>query len=171
VLRLILVWANAVIQCSLSIRCPCQPARKTVTVERHRSAPPNANREVVMDHKEPTRGPASPITWDVVRQLAITLPEVDEGTSYATPALRVGDKLYVRWHQSGEALVIRIKNDERKRRMKANPRAFYMTDHYVGSPFMLVRLSEVQHDDLRDLLESAWRLSAPKRLIAAFDAR
>lgn len=124
-----------------------------------------------MDHKEPTRGQPSPITWDAVRQLAITLPEVDEGTSYGTPALRVGDKLFVRWHQSGEALVIRIKNNERKRRIKANPHAFYMTDHYVGSPFMLVRLSEVQQDDLRDLLESAWRLSAPKRLIAAFDAR
>jgi len=48
--------------------------------------------------------------------------------------------------------------------------AFYITDHYRNYPAMLVRLSAVHPDDLRELLEEAWRRSAPKRLVAARDA-
>jgi hypothetical protein len=33
----------------------------------------------------------------------------------------------------------------------------------------LVRMASVEPDDLRDLLEEAWRLTAPKRLVSEFD--
>jgi hypothetical protein len=49
----------------------------------------------------------------------------------------------------------------------ANSDAFFVTDHYVGYTMMLVRLAVVQPDDLRVLLEQAWRMVAPKRLVRA----
>jgi hypothetical protein len=113
---------------------------------------------------------AGPVTWERVRELALGLSEVEEGTSYGTPALRVRGKLFVRFHQGGDSLVVRIGGDERATRMTADPEAFYLTDHYAGSPWMLVRLSAVHPDDLSDLLEGAWRLAAPRRVVAAHDA-
>jgi hypothetical protein len=49
------------------------------------------------------------------------------------------------------------------------PDTFFTTDHYRGYPTVLVRLDSVTEDDLRDVLEVAWLLSAPKRLRAAFE--
>jgi len=41
--------------------------------------------------------------------------------------------------------------------MAADPGTYYLTDHYVNYPVMLVRLSRVHQDALRDLLLMAWR--------------
>jgi hypothetical protein len=99
----------------------------------------------------------------------MALPESEEGTSYGTPAFKVRGKLFVRLHDSGHSLVVRIEAAERDMRMQADPKAFYITDHYRPYPWMLVKLSAVRRDDLADLLKESWRLSAPKRLLAAYD--
>jgi len=113
---------------------------------------------------------AGAATIATVRELALALPETKEGTSHGTPAYFVRGKLFARQHQSGEALVIKIDFDERALRMQADPQTFFITDHYLKYPLMLVRLANVYRDDLNDLLVESWRRSAPKRLLAAFDA-
>ena len=107
----------------------------------------------------------------MVRQLALALPGVEEGTSYGTPAFKVSGKLLARFHQDGESLVVKVEYAAREVLMGANPKTFYITDHYRCWPWMLVRISSVDPDDLRQLLEEAWRGSAPKRLVAAWEAR
>jgi hypothetical protein len=115
------------------------------------------------------RSKAVPLTWETVRKLALALPEVEEGMSYGTAAFRVRGKLFARLHQDGDSVVVRIDRGERAMRLRADPEAFYITDHYVNYPWMLVRMAAVRRADLRDLLEEAWRLSAPQRLVVAFD--
>ncbi len=104
-----------------------------------------------------------PLTFDDVRQLALALPEVEEGTSYRTPAFKVKGKFLSRLKEDGETLVVRIDFDERDVMMSANPETFFITDHYRGYPAMLVRLASVDPDDLREILEGAWRLVAPRK--------
>jgi hypothetical protein len=110
------------------------------------------------------------VTFETVRQFALSFPEVEEGTSYGTPAFKVRGKLIVRLHDSGHSIVVRIEEKERAMRMEADPGTYYITDHYKGYPWMLVRLSSVHRDDLLFLLEESWRQVAPKRLIAKWDA-
>ncbi len=105
-----------------------------------------------------------------MRELVGSLPGVEEGTSYGTPALKVRGKLFVRFHQDGESLVVGIEEREREERMKSDPHAYYITDHYAAYPWMLVRVAVVTREDLAELLYSAWRLRAPKRLLAEYDA-
>ncbi len=106
------------------------------------------------------------ITWQTAAEIARALPGAEEGTSYGTPAFKVRGKLFVRFHQSGEAVVVRVDPAERAMRMQADPRAFFITDHYLKYPmWMLVRLSAVRRADLADLIEEAWRLQAPGRLL------
>jgi hypothetical protein len=109
-----------------------------------------------------------PITYETVRQLALTLPGAEEGTSYGTLACKVAGKLFARQHQDGESVVIRVDFEEREELMSADPEKFYITDHYLNYPWMLVRLSEVGRDELSDLLLQSWRRAAPKRLLASF---
>ena len=47
------------------------------------------------------------VTFDDVRKVAHTLPGVEDGTSYGTPALKVRGKLFVRLHQDRDCFVLR----------------------------------------------------------------
>ena len=104
------------------------------------------------------------MTFAVARQLALALPGVVEGTSYRTPAFRVAGKFFFRLREDGAPLTVRIDFDTREALLQANPRAFFITDHYRGYPAVCVRLSTVRRPELKALLEQSWRCVAPKRL-------
>ena len=108
-----------------------------------------------------------PVTFDTVREIAQSLPGAEESTSYGTPAFKVKGKLFARLHQDGESLVVGVDFDEREEMMSAAPERFYITDHYLNYPWMLVRLSKVRPDELRDLLIGSWRRAAPKQIKAS----
>lgn len=114
----------------------------------------------------PRRGPVNLAT---VRRLALAFPGVEEGVSYGTPGFRVRGKFLARLWEDGETLVVKCGDDERDFRMKADPRTFFVTEHYHGYPTVLVRLARVREEDLRAVLEEAWRRQAPKRLVKKFD--
>ena len=100
-----------------------------------------------------------------VREIALRLPEAEEGTSYGTPAFRVRKKFFVRIREDAETIVVKIDYDEREAVMEADPEAFYITDHYLGYPMLLVRLSAVARDDLESVIEDSYRRVAPKKLV------
>jgi hypothetical protein len=112
--------------------------------------------------------PASPVTVETLRQLALALPEVTEDLCHGTPAFYVRRKLMARVREDGETLAIKTDYAEREFRIMANPAVFFVTDHYVGYPMMLVRLPAVEPEELRALLEQAWRMVAPKRLLREY---
>ncbi len=106
--------------------------------------------------------------WDTVRRLGSELPEVEEGMSYGTPALKVRGKMFVREREDGTA-VVWIDFMEREALIQGDPETFFITSHYEDWPLVLIRLERVDHEELRELLIEAWRLKAPKRLLRAFD--
>lgn len=114
---------------------------------------------------------ASPATWATVQEIARALPGAVEGTSYGTPAFHVRKKLFVRLHQSGEAIVIMVDMAERDVLMKIDPETCFITDHYLNYPAMLVRLATVRPKVLRELIEDSWRSRAPESLIDEYDEK
>jgi hypothetical protein len=101
-----------------------------------------------------------PVTFEEVRSIALSLEHVEEGTSYGTPAFKVGGKLLARLREDGDSLVVGTTFEEREEMMAADPDTYYITDHYLKYPWILVRLSQVHSDALRDLLGRAWRLAS-----------
>ena len=110
------------------------------------------------------------LDFDGVRGIALKLPGVVEGTSYGTPAFRLGRKFLARLHEDGLSLVVPVGFDERDMLVEAEPETFVVTDHYRAYPMMLVRIAKVDPATLGRLLEQHWRAVAPKRVVAAFDA-
>jgi hypothetical protein len=103
------------------------------------------------------------VTFDAVRNIALALENVEESTSYGTPAFKVGGELMARLHQDGCSLVVRVDFEERAELMAADPATYYITEHYRDYPWILVNLSRVQPDALRDLLGGARRLAASQK--------
>jgi len=101
------------------------------------------------------------MTFDAVRKLGLALPDVEESTMYGAPALKLHGKLVacMASHKSAEpgTLVVRIDMEQRNELIAAEPKTYYLTDHYVEYASVLVRLSRIRKDALQDLLRSAWR--------------
>jgi len=109
--------------------------------------------------------------WEDVVAVASRFPEVSEGTSYGTPALRVKDKFLCRMRTNPDALVVRVIDvGDQQALLQGDPDVFFTTPHYDGSPYVLVRLETVASETLEELIEDAWRIQAPKRVVKAFDA-
>jgi hypothetical protein len=106
------------------------------------------------------------IDFDTVRDIALTLPGVEQSTAYGVPALKVKGKLLacVPSHRSAEpgSLVVRVDFDDRAELLSADPAVYYVTDHYIGYSGVLVRLSSVNPDALRDLLGMAHKFVTRK---------
>src|SRR5579862_8369059 len=66
------------------------------------------------------------VTFEQVRTVALTLPGVEDGTSYRTPALKVRGKLLARMHQTLDCLVLRVDFLDRQILMQSAPRAFFI---------------------------------------------
>ena len=109
------------------------------------------------------------VAWEEVCALARSLPEVEESTSYGRPAYKVHGKLIAcRRQDDPRVIVLRVDPAELELMLRARPEAFFITPHYAGYPYVLVRLDEVEADELGELLTDAWLIQAPKRLANAF---
>jgi hypothetical protein len=104
-----------------------------------------------------------PVTYDTIRRLALTLPNVQEGSSYGTPALKVSGKLFVRLHQDLDKIVLKMPFDRREEMMAADPDTYFITDHYRDYPWILVSLAKVHPDAILDLLKIAHRSASPAK--------
>jgi hypothetical protein len=112
------------------------------------------------------RAPQPAIDFDTVRKLARELGDVQEPTIHGAPALKVRGKLFA-WipiHKSAEpnSLAVRIDLERRAELMAAAPDVYYVTDHYLNYPSVLVRLSRIHPDALKDLLRMAWSFVVAK---------
>jgi len=103
------------------------------------------------------------MTFKGVRKMALSLGGVEESTSYGTAAFKVRGKLIARLKEDGESLVVGTTFEQREEMMAADPETYYITDHYLNYPWVLVRLANVHPDALRDLLKGAVRLAAKTR--------
>jgi hypothetical protein len=111
------------------------------------------------------------MTFEDVVAMAGELPGVEVGTSYGTPALRVRRKFMARLREDGDSLVLTPIDDiEQEALMATQPDVFYKTAHYEGHPSVLIRLSRVDPEDLRELLEQCWRRLAGKRLLQQYES-
>ncbi|HYL65209.1 MAG TPA: MmcQ/YjbR family DNA-binding protein [Candidatus Methylomirabilis sp.] len=110
--------------------------------------------------------PKRAITFDTVREIGLALPGVEEGTAYRSPALKVRGKLLacVPAHRSAEpgSLAVCLDLNDRAELLAGAPGTYYVTDHYVPYKFVLVRLSQISPDELRDLLGMAYKFVTHK---------
>jgi hypothetical protein len=98
-------------------------------------------------------------SFDEVRAIALSLEGVEESTSYGTAAFKAKGKLLARLREDGQSLVVRTTFEEREEMVAAEAETFFITDHYLRYPWVLVRLHRANPDALRDLLSRALRLA------------
>jgi hypothetical protein len=110
------------------------------------------------------------VTFDDVRKFALLWDEVEDGTSYGTPALKVRKKLLTRLREDNDSLVMPgVPLDEREMLIESQPKVYYFTDHYRDYPMVLIRLSKAKRGIVEPLLRRHWRTLASKQAVRAFE--
>lgn len=107
--------------------------------------------------------------WEDVRSIASQLPEAVESPG-PRPAFRVDGKLFA-WmarDRDGGGLAVRVDREEKHLLLESNPGVYFCSPHYKRYPGVQVRLELIDTDELRDRLEDAWLIKAPKRLAREF---
>ena len=96
-----------------------------------------------------------------VEAIGRTLPDVEVTTTWGKPALKVGGRMFVcvPSHKSAEphSLVVMMDTAERDLLVEEAPDVYYLKEHYVDYPCVLVRLSRVTDAALKDLVAGAHR--------------
>jgi len=105
--------------------------------------------------------------FDMVRDVGLTLPDVEAATRYdGTAQLKLHGCFLagVATHRSAEpgTLVVRVGLEERELLLEDAPETYYVTEYYRPYPLVLVRLSKVDRAALHDLLSTSWRLTLEK---------
>lgn len=112
------------------------------------------------------------MTFDEIRQIALSFPGVEEHTILGGPTFKVGKRFLASTAKiDADSLVLKVPDAmQRDFLMKTKPEVYYNTDHYADFGSILIRMSKVELDEFRELFEQAWRTFAPKRLVANYNA-
>lgn len=120
---------------------------------------------------------------DDVRRIALSLPETSEGEDHFAFSVRNGSNqkgfAWV-WMERAEpkkpkapnpdVLAVRVADQSEKEMLLASDDVKFFTEpHYNGFPAILIRLAEIDADELEELITDAWRCQAPRTLLKAFE--
>ncbi len=93
------------------------------------------------------------LTRAEARKIALSVEGASEGPYFGKPAVFVAEKFLTRVHTKEEAMVLAVGSMEmRDVMLEAEPKLFYITDHYKNFPYLLARLSKLDKATLKDLL-------------------
>ena len=105
-------------------------------------------------------------SFKTVESIGRTLPDVEVTTSWGQPALKVRGRMFacMASHKSAEpnTLVVMMDFADRDALLQDDPATYYLKEHYLNYPCVLVRLSRVGADALRDLITGAHRFVSAK---------
>jgi hypothetical protein len=95
-----------------------------------------------------------------------TLPGVELTTTWGQPTLKVAGRMFacLASHRSAEpeTLVVMMDFADRDALLEDDPDTYYLKDHYLDYPCVLVRLSRIHPEALRDLVIGAHRFVSAK---------
>ena len=99
------------------------------------------------------------VTLETVLQTGLSLPGVEKGSSWGSPALKVRGNLMacVPTHKSAEpgSVLFRMDRRDRAAMIVESPALYYAPPHYQDYDAVLVRLDQLNPELLHDLLVMA----------------
>jgi hypothetical protein len=104
-----------------------------------------------------------------LRRFALALPGAEERETWETATFRVRGRIFMMFSEQERHAWVKSIRDEQQALVAQDPDAFFVPPYVGPSGWVGVVISKADADELRELVMEAWRLTAPKRAVAAFD--
>ena len=109
-------------------------------------------------------------TADELRRAALSLPEAEERETWGHPTFRVRDKMFASLSDDGRSAGVKTTKEEQIALVAAAPETFGVPAYVGRHGWVSIELASADPGEVRELVTEAWRQTAPKRLVAAYDA-
>ncbi len=106
------------------------------------------------------------LTRSEAKKAMLSVKGASEGLFFGRPSIFYGEDYVARVHENEDAVACRIGSIEmRDVMLEAEPKLFYITDHYRKFPMLLARLSALTASVLKELVQARMREidAKPKR--------
>ena len=110
------------------------------------------------------------ITADELRRVVLALPEAEERETWGHPTFRVRDRMFAALSDDGRLASVKATREEQAALIAAAPETFGVPAYVGRHGWVSVELATADPAEVRELVTEAWRQTAPKRLVAAYDA-
>jgi hypothetical protein len=102
--------------------------------------------------------------------MVLSLPEAEERETWGHPTLRVRDKMFAALSDDGRQASVKATRQEQAALNAAAPETFAVPAYVGRHGWVSIQLATVDPTELAELVVEAWRQTAPKPLVAAYDA-
>jgi hypothetical protein len=111
------------------------------------------------------------VTVAQVRKLALALPHTAEVVTWGDDLTwRVNDKIFAMGGPTSPRISLKTSKEEQAELLASEPETFFYAAYVGRFGWVEVVLANIEADELNELLIEAWRRTAPKRLVKAYDA-
>jgi hypothetical protein len=110
------------------------------------------------------------VSAEQFRNVVSSLPEAEERETWGHPTFRVRNKLFAAISDDGRSATVKATREEQAALVAAAPETFGVPAYVGRHGWVGIQLATVDPTELRELLVEAWRQTAPKRLVGAYDA-
>jgi hypothetical protein len=110
-----------------------------------------------------------PVTVAEVQELARTLPRASEAFVRGRTKFRIGSIVFLSFSKDGETMGFGFPKDWRAALVESEPEKFSLpSESDMRFHWVHVRLDAIDAEEMRDLVENAWALCAPKFLVEEY---
>jgi len=106
-----------------------------------------------------------------LRALALALPEAEERETWGHPTFRVRDKMFLTLAADGAAGTVKATLEDQSELVAQDPQTWSVPAYVGRHGWVGFVTARVDVGDLEPLVVEAWRSTAPKRLVTAYDER
>ena len=106
-----------------------------------------------------------------MRTIALSMPEAEERETWGEATFRVRNKIFVIMGSDGKRASIKATHEEQQALIEENGAAYFLPPYVAQHGWVGVNLAKARTDEVRELIEEGWRLTAPKRLVRSLDER
>lgn len=108
------------------------------------------------------------VTIDDVRRLALTLPRTTEALVRDRVKFRVGRIVYVAFSRDETLMGFGFPKEERQALVDSEPDKFLLPSKSdMRYQWVVARLAALDHEEMQELVQDAWRMCVPKKVAAA----
>jgi hypothetical protein len=104
-----------------------------------------------------------------MREIALSMPDAIEKETWGHPTFRVRNKMFASMASDGSTGTVKSTMDEQQALTQSEADTFFVPAYVGQHGWIGITLERVDQDELRELVTEAWRMTATKKAVRAFD--
>lgn len=109
------------------------------------------------------------MTFQQLRRLCLSLPDVEERETWGEVTFRVRDKIFAMGSPDGDTVSIKASLDDQAALIEMDADTFAASAYTGRYGWVRVRLRKVGVEMMTRLVTAAWKRTAPRRVVAEFE--